>query len=49
MLELGLQNIHRALCDGFNQCAPATPEEFEKPPLSVVQARAAIFVGGRRR
>lgn len=47
MLELGLQNIQRALCDGFNQCAPATPAEFENPPLSVDQARAAIFVGGR--
>jgi hypothetical protein len=47
MIELGLQNIQRALCDGFNQCAPATPAEFENPPLSVDQARAAIFVGGR--
>jgi hypothetical protein len=47
MLELGLQNIQRALCDGFNQCAPATPAELENPPLSVDQARAAIFVGGR--
>ena len=47
MLELGLQNIQRALCDGFNQCAPATPAEFENPPLSFDQARAAIFVGGR--
>jgi len=47
MLELGLQNIQRALCDGFNQCAPATPAEFENPPLSVDQARAAIFVGSR--
>ena len=47
MLELGLQNIQRALCDGFNQCAPATPAELENPPLSFDQARAAIFVGGR--
>ena len=47
MLELGLQNIQRALCDGFNQCAPATPAELENPPLSVDQARAAIFIGGR--
>ena len=47
MLELGLQNIQRALCDGFNQCAPATPAEFENPPLSIDQARAAIFVGSR--
>jgi hypothetical protein len=47
MIELGLKNIHRALCDGFNQCAPATPAEFENPPLSLDQARAAILIGGR--
>ena len=47
MLELGLRNIQHALCDGFNQCAPATPAEFENPPLSVDQARAAVLVGGR--
>lgn len=47
MTELGLKNIHRALCDGFNQCAPATPAEFETPPLSLDQARAAILIGGR--
>lgn len=47
MVELGLKNIHRALCDGFNQCTPATPAEFENPPVSLDQARAAIAVGGR--
>ena len=47
MLELGLKNIHRALCDGFNQCTPATPDEFENPPLSLDQVRAAIAVGGQ--
>lgn len=47
MVELGLKNIHRALCDGFNQCAPATPAEFETLPVSIDQARAAIVVGGR--
>jgi hypothetical protein len=47
MLELGLQNIQRALCDGFNQCAPATPAEFENPPITMDQARGALFVGGR--
>lgn len=47
MLELGLKNIHRALCDGFNQCTPATTAEFENPPLSLDQARAAIAAGGR--
>jgi hypothetical protein len=47
MIELGLKNIHRALCDGFNQCAPATPAEFQNPPLTIDQARAAILIGGR--
>jgi hypothetical protein len=47
MLDLGLRNIQRALCDGFNQCAPATPAELETPPLSIDQARAAILVGSR--
>jgi hypothetical protein len=47
MLELGLKNIQRALCDGFNQCTPATPQELENPPISVDQARAAIMVGAR--
>lgn len=47
MLELGLQNIQRALCDGFNQCAPATPAEFKDPPITMDQARGALFVGGR--
>lgn len=47
MMELGLKNIHRALCDGFNQCAAATPGEFEIPPLTIDQARAAMMVGAR--
>lgn len=47
MIELGLKNIHRALCDGFNQCTPATSDELENPPISLDQARAAILIGGR--
>ena len=47
MLELGLQNIQRALCDGFNQCTPATPDELENPPITLDQARVAM-VGGAR-
>ena len=47
MIELGLKNIHRALCDGFNQCKPATPAEFEKPPISIEQARVAVATGVR--
>jgi hypothetical protein len=47
MLELGLQNIQRAVCDGFNDCAPATPAEFEFPPITLEQARSAMLVGTR--
>jgi hypothetical protein len=47
MIELGLKNIHRALCDGFNQCTAATRQEYENPPITLDQARAAIVVGGR--
>jgi hypothetical protein len=47
MIELGLQNIQRATCDGFNDCAPASPSEFEFPPLTLDQARSAMLVGTR--
>jgi hypothetical protein len=47
MIELGLQNIQRATCDGFNDCAPASPSEFELPPLTLEQARSAMLVGTR--
>jgi hypothetical protein len=46
-LEVGLQNIHRAVCDGFNTCAPTTPEELENPPITVDHARAALLAGAR--
>lgn len=47
MLQLGLQNIDRAVCDGFNPCAPATPAELKEPPISLDQARAALITGTR--
>ncbi len=47
MIELGLNNIHRAVCDGFNACAAATEAELKDPPISVNQARLVIIVGGR--
>jgi hypothetical protein len=47
MIELGLKNIHRAVCDGFNPCASASPAEFKNPPITVDQARLVIVVGGR--
>jgi hypothetical protein len=45
MIELGLQNIQRGLCGGLNGCAPATPEEFRLPPITLGQARVAILAG----
>ncbi len=47
MLELGLQNIHRAVCGGLDMCAPATPEELEFPPISIDNARGALLAGTR--
>ena len=47
MLELGLQNIQRALCQGLDTCAPATPEEFANPPISMQHARVAVMTGTR--
>jgi len=46
-LELGLQNIHRAVCDGFNDCAPTTPAELANPPITIEQARSALLAGTR--
>jgi hypothetical protein len=47
ILDLALRNIHRATCDGFNDCAPATAFELEYPPLTLDQARAAMIAGTR--
>src|SRR5262245_777188 len=47
ILQLGLKNIDRAACDGFNTCAPTTPEELENPPISLDHARAAVLAGAR--
>jgi hypothetical protein len=45
MLELGLRNIHRGLCGGLSGCAPATPEEFQLPPISLGLGRIAMLTG----
>ena len=45
MLALGLQNIQRGLCGGLNGCAPATPEEFQLPPITLGMARIAMLAG----
>lgn len=47
MIELGLKNIQRAVCDGFNPCAAATQAELKNPPITIDQARVVIIVGGR--
>src|SRR5262245_66409280 len=47
MVKLGLEHIHRAVCDGFNTCEPATPEELESPPITLHQPRTAISTGTR--
>lgn len=47
ILDLALKNLHRATCDGFNDCAPATAFELEYPPLTLDQARAAMIAGTR--
>jgi hypothetical protein len=47
MLELGLRNIHRGLCGGLNGCAPATPEEFQLPPITLGHARVAMLAGAQ--
>jgi hypothetical protein len=45
MLALGLQNIQRGLCGGLSGCAPATPEEFQLPPITLGMARVAMLTG----
>jgi len=45
MLVLGLQNIQRGLCGGLNGCAPATPQEFQLPPITLGMARVAMLAG----
>jgi len=47
MLQLALQNIDRAMCESLNPCAPATPAEFENPPIMLDHARAAVLAGTR--
>lgn len=46
-VRLALENMQRSLCEDLKPCAPATPEEFENPPLSLEHARAIVLVGAR--
>ncbi len=45
MIARGLKIIDRAMCGGLNFCAPAAPEEYEFPPITLGQARVAIHSG----
>jgi hypothetical protein len=47
LLMRALENIERAVCDGFNPCTPATPAELESPPISLDEARFALIAGTR--
>ena len=47
LLQLALKNMQRALCEDRKPCPPATPEEFENPPISMEHARAIVLTGTR--
>jgi hypothetical protein len=47
MITLGLRNIQRGLCGGLNGCAPATPEEYQLPPITLGMARIAMLTGAQ--
>jgi hypothetical protein len=44
-IKLALEKIGTAICESNQPCAPAIPEEFERPPITVVDARAAMVFG----
>lgn len=41
----GLKNIHLALCEHNMPCAPATAKDFDSPPISLEDGRAAMAHG----
>lgn len=45
MLQVVLDKLPKSMCSGKKRCAPATPEEKAKPPVSVDDARAAMRAG----
>jgi hypothetical protein len=45
MLQLALKRLPQAMCGKGKRCAPLTPEEKSKPPLSIEQARSAMTAG----
>jgi hypothetical protein len=47
LLQLALKNMQRALCEDRKPCPPATPEEFQNPPISMEHARAIVLSGAR--
>lgn len=45
LVMLALDNIHKARCSGTQQCAPATPQERAKPPITLAEAHRVIQRG----
>jgi hypothetical protein len=43
-IMLALRNIDKTMC-GEERCTPASAAEFENPPLSLADARAAVETG----
>ncbi|KQT47872.1 hypothetical protein ASG52_11460 [Methylobacterium sp. Leaf456] len=44
-IRLGLENMGQLKCEGGRSCAPATPAELAKPPITIEEARAVIRRG----
>ena len=44
MLGMVLKEIHKSHC-GNELCSPATKDEIEHPPISIIQARQAMRIG----
>ncbi len=44
-LENALRSIHKAQCDDGQLCAATTETELRSPPISIIDARAAMVFG----
>ena len=47
LVELALKNMQGALCGDRKPCSPATPEEFQTPPVSIEHARTIVMTAAR--
>ena len=41
-IKLALTKITTATCESKKPCPPATPEEFTRPPITIIDGRAAM-------